>query len=77
MVTNLVGGYLGARVGLKLGELDLMPLDSHGTVVDRLDADATDADTESPEDDDEVAGPIAIAVDVSDTPDTTSDNPAP
>ena len=67
----------GARVRVKLGEMDLMTLDIHGTVVERLDADATDADTESPEDDDEVAGPIAIAVDVSDTPDTTSDNPAP
>ncbi len=74
----------GARVRVKLGEMDLMTLDIHGTVVERLDApvagDANGADetnNEATEDDDEVAGPIAIAVDVSDTQDTSSDNPAP
>ena len=71
----------GARVRVKLGEMDLMTLDIHGTVVERLDTPvASDSDGDDEEEDDEVAGPIAIAVDVSDTPDTaapTSDNPAP
>ncbi len=74
----------GARVRVKLGEMDLMTLDIHGTVVERLDAPAAgdaegamEAGDEAAEDDDEVAGPIAIAVDVSETPDTSSDNPAP
>jgi exoribonuclease-2 len=74
----------GARVRVKLGEMDLMTLDIHGTVVEHLDAEqagdaegAMEADDEAAEDDDEVAGPIAIAVDMGETPDTSSDNPAP
>lgn len=75
----------GARVRVKLGEMDLITLDIHGTVVERLDAPVAGdanapADDDAGEDDDEVAGPIAIAVDVSESPDaasTTSDNPAP
>jgi exoribonuclease II len=73
-----------ARVRIKLGDIDLITLDVHGTVVERLDApaDAT-PNTEDPEEDDgeeDVAGPIAIAVDVSDlsdAPEAASDNPAP
>ncbi len=64
----------GARVRVRLGEMDLITLDIHGTVVERLDApvadgdaDAQDAD-EAPEDDDEAAGPIAIAVDINESP---------
>ena len=74
----------GARVRVKLGEMDLITLDIHGTVVERLDVPVAGApnapDDDAGEDDDEVAGPIAIAVDVSESPDaaaTTSDNPAP
>ncbi|MBK9347330.1 MAG: RNB domain-containing ribonuclease [Burkholderiales bacterium] len=74
----------GARVRVKLGEMDLITLDIHGTVVERLDVpvagDPNAPDDDAGEDDDEVAGPIAIAVDVSESPDaaaTTSDNPAP
>jgi exoribonuclease-2 len=73
----------GARVRVKLGEMDLMTLDIHGTVIERLDIPAAgdtaepSTDDETAEDDDEVAGPIAIAVDVSETPETSSDNPAP
>jgi len=68
-----------ARVRVKLGEMNLITLDVHGTVVERLDVPAgitTDAsDTpEDSEDDDEVAGPIAIAVDVSESPEPASDN---
>ncbi len=78
----------GARVRVKLGEMDLITLDINGTVVERLDlpvagdAAATGAaDAQGNEgddgDDDEVAGPISIAVDVSESPDASSDNPAP
>ncbi len=55
----------GAHVRVKLGEIDEIALDVHGTVLERLDLPA-----EAPADDDsgeaeEVAGPIAIAVDMS------------
>jgi len=64
----------GARVRVRLGEMDLITLDIHGTVVERLDAPACDgaADAmqadEAPEDEDEAAGPIAIAVDINEAP---------
>jgi len=66
----------GARVRVKLGEMDLITLDVNGTVIERLDAPVQDAcDDEGTEgDDDDVAGPIAIAVDVNEAPDTASDN---
>jgi exoribonuclease-2 len=72
----------GARVRVKLGDIDEVSLDIHGTVVERLDA-TTDAqpaqqDTEDGEDDAvAVAGPIAIAVDMTENAPLTSDNPAP
>jgi exoribonuclease-2 len=67
-----------ARVRVKLGEIDLITLDVHGTVVERLDAPIAQSAEQEPEeeDDDEVAGPIAIAVDVSDAPEASGDNPA-
>jgi exoribonuclease-2 len=56
----------GARVRVRLGEIDEIALDVHGTVIERLDAggapESTDDDTGEEE---PVAGPIAIAVDVS------------
>jgi exoribonuclease-2 len=58
----------GARVRVKLGEMDLITLDISGTVVERLDTPAVNQDTNEAgdeSDDDEVSGPIAIAVDVS------------
>ena len=75
----------GARVRVKLGEMDLITLDISGTVLERLDT-PTAADSSADEaseegDDDEVSGPIAIAVDVSDAPSDAAeaavDNPAP
>ena len=59
----------GARVRVKLGEVDLITLDVSGTVVQRLD-EAADAAVSVEDDTEEetVAGPIAIAVDVTDTP---------
>jgi exoribonuclease-2 len=64
----------GARVLVRLGAMDLITLDIHGTVVERLDAPATDGSDpaaqaeDAPDDEDEAAGPIAIAVDVSEAP---------
>jgi exoribonuclease-2 len=75
----------GARVRVKLGDIDEVTLDIHGTVVERLDtvAETADATQDDAGDDDEDAGagPIAIAVDMSEseaeTTATASDNPAP
>ena len=69
----------GAHVRVKLGEIDEITLDVMGTVVERLDAvQETASDEVTEEDDDEpVAGPIAIAVDISETEAVTSDNSAP
>ncbi len=73
----------GARLKVKLGEVDEITLDLHGTVLERLDdpADASDdAPLEDDGDDEAVAGPIAIAVDVNeaDTPtNANADNPTP
>ncbi|MGI4779610.1 MAG: ribonuclease catalytic domain-containing protein [Janthinobacterium lividum] len=73
----------GARLRVKLGEIDEIALDVHGTVLERLDL-PTDAGDASPdegaddgaEDDVETAGPIAIAVDLSDTETGTESAPA-
>jgi exoribonuclease-2 len=55
----------GAKLRVKLGEVDLITLDVNGTLLERLDTPelATDADDE---DDEPSAGPIAIAVDMND-----------
>jgi exoribonuclease II len=54
----------GTKVRVKLGEIDEITLDISGTLIERLDA-APVADDNAEEDDDSMAGPIAIAVDVS------------
>ncbi|MEY2620087.1 MAG: hypothetical protein RL522_3089 [Pseudomonadota bacterium] len=67
----------GARVRVRLGQIDEIALDVHGTVTERLDTEAVpegadeDAGEEEP-----VAGPIAIAVDVSEEA-PGADNPTP
>ncbi len=76
----------GARVRVKLGEMDLITLDIHGTVVERLDVPVAGSeameDDEGDDGDEEVAGPIAIAVDVNEVPaseavaESSNDNPA-
>ncbi len=54
----------GARLRVKLGEIDAITLDIHGTVLERLDvADAPEEGADE-EEDDTTAGPIAIAVDM-------------
>ncbi len=61
----------GARLKVKLGEVDEITLDIHGTVLERLDDPADTSDdgpVDDAEDDDTVAGPIAIAVDVNEAP---------
>ncbi len=67
----------GARVLVRLGDIDLVSLDIHGTVTARLDAepDAGDA-LDDDADDDAIAGPIAIAVDLRDA-DAPPESPAP
>jgi exoribonuclease II len=60
-----------------LGDIDLITLDVHGTVVERLDTPVSGSAADEAEDEEEeVAGPIAIAVDVSDNPEGSNDNPA-
>ena len=73
-----------ARLRVRLGEVDEISLDLHGTVLERLDdpldtSDDGPVDDEGGEDDDSaVAGPIAIAVDVNEPEaGATADNPAP
>ena len=62
--TGALGLPRGARVRVKLGEIDEMTLDITGAVIERLDV-ATDVTSqEDSEEDDVAAGPIAIAVDV-------------
>ena len=56
----------GAHVRVKLGEIDLITLDVKGTVIERLDLAPEPLELEEEAEDEPVAGPIAIAVDVSD-----------
>jgi len=68
----------GARVRVRLGDIDEIALDVSGTVIERLDTGAApeQATEEGTEEEEAVAGPIAIAVDLSDAP-SADDNPAP
>jgi exoribonuclease II len=69
----------GARVRVRLGDIDEITLDVSGTVVERLDvaASAEAVPDAGDDDDDVVAGPIAIAVDMGDTEGAAGDNPVP
>ncbi len=89
LVLPVLGGQglpRGTQVRVRLGEIDEITLDVAGTVVERLDAAPPHGASAEEDDDDDgaVAGPIAIAVDVSEptTPTEASeaagaDNPAP
>jgi len=69
-VMGAQGLMRGARVRVKLGEVDLMALDVHGTVTAHLDAPelAAGAETEEADEDEAMAaGPLTIAVDLSDS----------
>ncbi|MBW7834670.1 MAG: RNB domain-containing ribonuclease [Simplicispira suum] len=73
----------GARLRVKLGEIDDITLDLHGTVLERIDdpldpSDDGPVDDEGSDDGDEaVAGPIAIAVDMNETEAAPADAAAP
>ena len=69
----------GARVRVKLADIDLMALDVRGTVIAHLDAGVADhaemlSESEEADDEDSLpAGPLTIAVDLSDnTPDPSA-----
>ena len=61
-----IGLPRGARVRVRLGEIDEITLDISGTVIERLDlvAEVSLADVAEDEDEGMAAGPISIAVDV-------------
>jgi len=65
-VTGTQGLIRGARVRVRLGEIDEIALDVHGTVIARLDDAVGDAAEDDSGADDEIAGPLAIAVDLAD-----------
>ena len=81
LVLPVMGGQnlpRGARVRVKLGDVDLITLDINGTVVERLDTPVAPQDVADDDgDEDEVSGPIAIAVDVSEPAEPPNDNPVP
>jgi len=67
-VLGAQGMERGAKILVKLGHIDAISLDVHGTVLERLDSQQTVELAEENEDDDTAAGPIAIAVDVNESP---------
>ena len=66
----------GARLRVKLGEIDEISLDVSGTVIERLDADPAPADDAGEDEEEPSAGPIAIAVDVNEAETPSGDNSA-
>lgn len=68
----------GARLRVKLGEIDEIALDVTGTVLERLDAqpDATALEDDGGDEEEDVAGPIAIAVDMAESETPAADTPA-
>ncbi len=73
---GLPGLPRGARVRLRLGEVDEIALDVTGTVLERLDTQSQPLPDEDEGEDEPVAGPLAIAVDVNETETASPDNPA-
>ncbi|QXZ09392.1 RNB domain-containing ribonuclease [Comamonas sp. Y33R10-2] len=71
----------GAHIRIKLGEIDEISLDITGTLIERLDAEAQAQpegdDSGEDDEDDAVAGPIAIAVDMNDAEAPAADKPQP
>jgi len=71
----------GARVRVRLGTIDDITLDVSGTLAERLDTvpQPVSVEDDSGEEEEPVAGPISIAVDVADGGqlDNGADNPAP
>jgi exoribonuclease-2 len=65
----------GARVRVRLGAADLLTLDLHATVIERLAEAGTVAEAVATDDDEAVAGPLTIAVDVADSDDGSGTPP--
>ena len=82
LVLPVLGGSdlpRGAKLRVKLGDIDPITLDVKGTVIERLDVTPEPVEAEEEAEDEPVAGPIAIAVDVEDTGETpavSGDNPS-
>ncbi|MES3003103.1 MAG: RNB domain-containing ribonuclease [Pseudomonadota bacterium] len=82
LVLPVLGGNelpRGAKVRVKLGDIDLITLDVRGTVIEHLDAAPAPEEAEEDAEDEPQAGPIAIAVDVEEVEAATAasgDNPA-
>jgi exoribonuclease-2 len=80
LVLPVLGGAelpRGAKVRVKLGDIDLITLDVKGTVLERLDVAPAPLEIEEEAEDEPVAGPIAIAVDVDEQAETSAaDAPA-
>ena len=72
LMFSVMGGQnlpRGARVRVKLADIDLMALDVRGTVTAHLDAEGQVAEAEEAEDEEDLpAGPVTIAVDMNDSP---------
>jgi exoribonuclease-2 len=69
----------GAHVRVRLGTVDDITLDIHGTVIERLDLpgeDLADDSSDSGEDDEALAAPLALAIDVADAGTPTEAAPA-
>ncbi|MDH0420124.1 MULTISPECIES: RNB domain-containing ribonuclease [Delftia] len=75
-VLGVTGLPRGAHVRVRLGEIDEIALDVSGTLIERLDSDAAAADDGAEDDEEAVAGPIAIAVDMNETDGTPAADPA-
>ena len=77
LVLGVLGGNdlpRGARVRLRLGQIDEITLDVHGTVIERLDLEDEPLVAQEETEDEPAAGPITIAVDVTEG---ESDNSTP
>jgi exoribonuclease-2 len=65
----------GARLRVKLGAIDEIALDVNGTLLERLDTPPASDTGEDEGEDEPVAGPIAIAVDLNEPEAASADNP--
>ena len=78
LVFPVMGGQgltRGARLRVRLGDVDEIALDVSGTVIERLDA-APMPEDDSQDEDEPAAGPIAIALDVNEAEAAPGDNSA-
>lgn len=68
----------GAHVRVRLGEIDDITLDIHGAVIERLDLpvdNAEDTASDEPEEDEALAAPLALAIDVNEPEGETAAQP--